>query len=69
MDFEQALSTIDHLPKGRETLDQEIDIRVGLGPVLMATKGFGVPEVESSYNRLVELRHPFFAVPFLVPPP
>ena len=48
--FEQALSALEHLPESREMLEQAIDIRVGLGPVLMANKGFGAPEVESSYN-------------------
>ncbi len=65
--FEQALSALDHLPEGRETLEQAIDIRVGLGPVLMATKGFGATEVESSYNSARELCEGIGETPQLFP--
>ncbi len=65
--FEQALSALEHLPDSRETLEQALDIRVGLGPVLMATKGFGSPEVESSYNSAQELCERIGETPQLFP--
>jgi predicted ATPase len=65
--FEQALNVLGHLPESRETLEQAIAIRIDLGPVLMATKGFGAPEVESSYNSARELCERFGETPQLFP--
>jgi predicted ATPase len=52
---------IRHLTKGLELLatlpdtparaQQELDLRLALGPALMATKGFAAPEVEQTYAR------------------
>ncbi len=65
--FEQALDALGHLPESRETLEQAIDIRVELGPVLMATKGFAAPDVEASYNRAQELCERVGETPQLFP--
>ena len=53
--FEQALNELEHLPQNREALEQAIDIRVDLGPALMATKGNGAREVEATYAKAKEL--------------
>jgi predicted ATPase len=55
------LEAISHLTTGLELLamfpetparaQQELDIQLALGPVLMATKGFAAPEVERTYAR------------------
>ena len=65
--FEQALSALGHLSESRETLEQAIAIRIDLGPVLMATEGFGSPKVESSYNCARELCERFGETPQLFP--
>ncbi len=65
--FEQALLALTHLPESEETLREAIDIRVELGPVLMATKGFATPEVESCYNSARELCERFGEPPQLFP--
>ena len=39
--FEQALDVIKHLPDTTQTIEKAINIRVDLGPTLIATKGFG----------------------------
>src|SRR5262245_46890426 len=59
------VEAISHLTKGLESLkilpntpkliEQELDFQATLGSVLMATKGFGAPEVESAYARAREL--------------
>ena len=46
--FEQALETIGQLPKTRSTLERALDIRIALGPSLIALVGGPAPEVEQS---------------------
>src|SRR4029434_7320685 len=53
--FEQALEAIRHLPESRQTSEKAISIRVDLGPLLIATLGYAVPEVEENYSRAREL--------------
>jgi class 3 adenylate cyclase/predicted ATPase len=53
--FQQALNALEHLLPSRETLEQAIDIRVDLGPALMATKGNGSREVEETYTKARDL--------------
>ena len=65
--FEQALTALKHVPETEETLMHAIGIRVELGPALMATKGFGAPEVESSYNSAQELCERIGETPQLFP--
>ncbi len=53
--YEQALGALGHLPEDRDTIEQNINIRVDLGPILTALKGPGSPEVEEAYTRAQEL--------------
>jgi class 3 adenylate cyclase/predicted ATPase len=53
--FEQALDALTRLPESRQTLKQAINIRVDLGPVLVAMKGFTAKEVEQTYTEAREL--------------
>ena len=48
--FEQALKLLDGLPETPERLVEAIDIRIALGPSLIALKGTPAPEVEASYR-------------------
>ena len=38
--FEQALDALKHLPESRQTIEKAVNIRVDLGPALIATSGF-----------------------------
>jgi class 3 adenylate cyclase/predicted ATPase len=53
--FEQALEALRHLPENRQTLEQAINIRVDLGPVLIAMGGYSAPEVERVYTEAREM--------------
>jgi class 3 adenylate cyclase/predicted ATPase len=53
--FEQALETLQHLPETRKTLEQAINIRVDLGPALIAMGGYSAPEVERLYTQAREM--------------
>ncbi|MBM4297146.1 MAG: hypothetical protein FJ143_05345 [Deltaproteobacteria bacterium] len=53
--FEQALEALAHLPQTPETVEQAINIRVDLGPVLIALRGYYAPEVERTYTQAREL--------------
>lgn len=53
--FEQALALLDELPQTSESLTEELEIRMMLGPVLIAVKGAPSLEVEQSYERALEL--------------
>ena len=53
--FEQALGVIGELPPSRQTRIDELDIRIGLGPALIATKGSTAQEVETSYRDAMAL--------------
>jgi len=65
--FEQALGVLPHLPESREALEQAIDIRVDLGPALMAISGSAAPEVEEAYTRARELCQRVGETPRLFP--
>jgi predicted ATPase len=45
------LDFIKHLPEDKQTIEKAINIRVDLGPALIATSGFPAPEVEENYIR------------------
>jgi len=49
--FEQALGVLAELPETPETLAETADVRIALGPALIATKGSGSPQVEASYRQ------------------
>ncbi|MBI2753466.1 MAG: AAA family ATPase [Betaproteobacteria bacterium] len=53
--FEEALTLLRELPQTKETLGEELEIRIALGPVLMELKSPSAPEVEALYLRALEL--------------
>jgi DNA-binding winged helix-turn-helix (wHTH) protein/predicted ATPase len=53
--FEQALGALEHLPEGRQKLEQAIAIRLDLGPALIAIKSYLAPEVEEHYIQAKKL--------------
>ena len=53
--FEQALKVLGQLPESRDTLTEALDVRLALGPALIATGGAAAPEVEASYNHARDL--------------
>jgi class 3 adenylate cyclase/predicted ATPase len=65
--FEQALEALGHEPQTRRTLEQAVDIRVDLGPALIATKGFGALEVEQTYTQARQLCERLGETPQLFP--
>jgi class 3 adenylate cyclase/tetratricopeptide (TPR) repeat protein len=48
--FKQALDVLARLPETRQTLSEALDIRIALGPALIAIKGAGSADVEDSYR-------------------
>jgi class 3 adenylate cyclase/predicted ATPase len=50
-----GLRLLNTLPDTPERAQQEIDVRIALGPALMAAKGWAVSEVEQTYARAREL--------------
>jgi class 3 adenylate cyclase/tetratricopeptide (TPR) repeat protein len=53
--FEQALALLDQSAQTAETSSEALDIRIALGPALIAIKGPPSPEVQQSYDRALEL--------------
>ncbi|MDJ0897005.1 MAG: AAA family ATPase [Alphaproteobacteria bacterium] len=53
--FQSGLDLIANLPGGVERNRLELELQVGLGVSLMATKGFAAAEVERTYRRAAEL--------------
>ena len=51
----RALELLESQPESVERDEREVALRIGLGAVLIATQGFGSPEVESCYSRAREL--------------
>ena len=62
-----ALKLLKTLPGTPERDRQELMLQVALGPSLIATKGYGVPEVEHAYTRARELCHQIGATPLIFP--
>ena len=52
--LEQALALLAGMPEAPEHLSQGLDIRMALGPALMAVKGENAPEIEALYLRMQE---------------
>ena len=65
--FGQALVALEHLPEDRQRIEKAINIRVDLGPALVAKGGFGVPEVEQNYTRARTLCERLGETPQLFP--
>ena len=53
--FEAALAILAELGETRETLRESRDVRIALGPALIAVHGAPAPPVEASYQRAGEL--------------
>ena len=51
----RALVVLESLPETPARRRHELDLQMALGPALMATKGYGAPEVEQTYTRAREL--------------
>jgi class 3 adenylate cyclase/predicted ATPase len=47
--FAKALGLLTTLPSGPERLRQELEVRLALGPALVASRGYTAPEVEETY--------------------
>jgi adenylate cyclase len=65
--FDQSLDALKRLPESRQTLELAINIRVDLGPILIAMKGFIAPEVEQVYTEAREICGRFGDTPQLFP--
>jgi len=53
--FEQALEAVGHLPETASTLEDALDIRIALGPALIALLGGPAAQVEASYRHADDL--------------
>ena len=53
--YNAALGLLASLPAGPERSKQELEVYLGLGPALMAARGYAAPEVERAYERAREL--------------
>jgi DNA-binding winged helix-turn-helix (wHTH) protein/predicted ATPase len=51
MHFRRALALLEGLPASAQRDEREVALQSGLGGVLMATRGYGAPEVEAAYTR------------------
>ena len=49
--FSQAITLLNTLPDSPERAQQELDVQTSLGSILLATKGYGAPEVRQTYDR------------------
>ena len=65
--FEQALETLKRLPESRKTLEHGIELRIDLGPALIAVKGFAAPEVVQTYTQAREMCERLGDTPQLFP--
>jgi predicted ATPase len=64
---ERALARLGELPEGPERAAQELRLQTGLGPVLIAVRGFGAPEVAHVYRRARERCNQLGETPELFP--
>jgi len=62
-----GLELLATLPATQTHLQQELDLRIALGPALIATKGRAAPEVEQTYARARALCEQVGETPQLVP--
>lgn len=63
----RALTLLETLPDTTERAQQELDVRIALGPALMLIKGHSAPEVEQMYTRAYELCQQIEESPNLFP--
>jgi DNA-binding NtrC family response regulator/class 3 adenylate cyclase/predicted ATPase len=62
-----GLDLLATLPATPERAQQELDLRVALGPAVMALQGWGAPEVEHTYTRAQVLCTQVGETPHLLP--
>ena len=65
--FSKALGLLELLPDTPERREQELDIQIALGPLLMITTSYAAPEVEKAYTRAAELCQQVGRTPQLFP--
>jgi predicted ATPase len=65
--FTQALALLQDLPVTAERSQQELELQLGLGPALVATRGAAAPEVEHTFARARELCRQVGETPQLFP--
>ena len=53
--FTTGLDLLTALPDGPDRAQQELDMQIAIGPALIATKGWQVPEARQAYTRAREL--------------
>src|SRR5262249_45010341 len=53
--FEGALEALGNLPETPSTIEETLDIRIALGPTLVAVWGAAAARVEASYRQAYEL--------------
>jgi len=53
--LQQALERLQGLPENDERDHRELTLQIALGPILMASRGYTVPEVEAAYTRALKL--------------
>ena len=51
----KGLNLLKILPKTSELIQQELNFQIAIGPPLVATRGWGNPEVEKAYHRALNL--------------
>jgi DNA-binding winged helix-turn-helix (wHTH) protein/predicted ATPase len=49
--YQHALELLETQPREPRRIEQEVRLRIELGAAIMATSGFGAPEVEAAYSR------------------
>ncbi|MFQ5827733.1 MAG: hypothetical protein ACE5JD_01060, partial [Candidatus Methylomirabilia bacterium] len=62
-----GLEVLKALPESAQRAQQELALQSALGPVLIATKGYGASEVEHAYARALELSREVGETPQLFP--
>ena len=63
----QGVALLTTLPETPERRQQELDLQAAVGPALIATKGYGAPDVERAYARAWELCQQMEDSPHLIP--
>ena len=53
--FRRGLALVEALPDTRERAERELDLQMGLGPALFATKVYSHPDIGRTYARALEL--------------
>ena len=62
-----ALELLKSLPDTLERTRRELELQIALGAPLIATKGYGAPEVGAAYDRALELCRKIGETPELFP--